>query len=27
MAGFLDEMAGDHELVPLFWGHGGAGGM
>ncbi|MDD9877404.1 MAG: M81 family metallopeptidase [Magnetovibrio sp.] len=26
MAGFLDEMAGEHELVPLIWGHAGAGG-
>jgi len=26
MSGFLDEMLDEHELVPLIWGHGGAGG-
>ena len=26
MSGFLDEIGGSHELVPLIWGHGGAGG-
>ncbi|MDX1434582.1 MAG: M81 family metallopeptidase [Gammaproteobacteria bacterium] len=26
MSGFLDEMAGRHELEPLVWGHAGAGG-
>ena len=26
MSGFLDEIGDSHELVPLIWGHGGAGG-
>ena len=26
MPGFLDEMGDEHELVPLIWGHAGAGG-
>jgi len=26
MAGFLDEMGAGHDLVPLIWGHAGAGG-
>jgi microcystin degradation protein MlrC len=26
MSGFLDQMLKHHELVPLIWGHGGAGG-
>ena len=26
MSGFLDEIGNSHELVPLIWGHGGAGG-
>ncbi len=26
MSGFLDEIDSSHELVPLIWGHGGAGG-
>jgi len=26
MSGFLDEMLDRHELVPLIWGHAGAGG-
>jgi len=26
MSGFLDEMLAHHELVPLIWGHAGAGG-
>ena len=27
LSGFLDEMAADHELVPLLWTSGGAGGI
>ena len=26
MSGFLDAIDGSHELVPLIWGHAGAGG-
>ena len=27
MSGFLEEMAADHEMAPLLWTSGGAGGM
>src|SRR6185295_17640385 len=27
IAGFMSEMARRHDLVPLLWGSGGAGGM
>ena len=26
ISGFLDEMGDEHELIPLIWGHAGAGG-